>query len=76
MADLTRYLPSENNPYRLNARVDVLFPDGVNRHILHVIRYKGNDAAHESNLLTQDDARMILSFTESFLKSNSLRHDA
>ena len=55
--------------------MDALFPDGVNHHILHVIRYEGNDAAHESNLLTQDDARMILSFTESFLKSNSLRHD-
>ncbi|WP_447876429.1 DUF4145 domain-containing protein [Serratia fonticola] len=55
--------------------MDALFPDGVNHHILHVIRYEGNDAAHESNLLNQDDACMILSFTESFLKSNSLRHD-
>ncbi|MBC3252457.1 DUF4145 domain-containing protein [Serratia fonticola] len=56
--------------------MDALFPDGVNHHIFHVIRDEGNDAAHESNLLTQDDARMILSFTESFLKSNSLRPDA
>lgn len=67
--------PSKNNPYKLNARVDALFPDGVNHHILHAIRYEGNDAAHESTLLTQDDARMILSFTESFLKSNTLHHD-
>lgn len=68
--------PTKDNPYKLNVRVDALFPDGVNHHILHAIRYEGNDAAHDGALLSQNDARMILNFTESLIRNNALSQDS
>lgn len=69
--------PGKELQKSLFERITDLFPNKKNpiHHIAHVIRLEGNSAAHGNVLLTQDDARMILTFTEGLLKKNGMNHD-